>query len=343
MIFPEARAKTMGNAWTAAGEHKVRVDAPRRNKNKRSKSIGKSPNPDDCRSTRTEQARRIARHWVTHIERLQSSQVSLKSLELDQTRTRPNRKRRYKELKANELYSELGRTFLIGLIDMRRSSDFYNSHPKGERSEQVVRESAVFMLMQIIKLVWPTNRYLDLGLNVEPLMRLQRAISDVVNGSNDRLLVTGELADRLVDKRFSRDTRRNIEARAAGTMELLLRHGHAKSQIAAAILVAKSLKNGGFSSPGRGEQSLSSDTVKRWHNRAKDILKLADRTSYETWTSPTHESVRCFHDTYLSMLMPYEAPMVEEMLRRGVPIPQFDADKALTDLSSWCWEARTCD
>ena len=191
----------MGHAWTP-GEQKVRAEAPA-GKNRRSKPIGKlekSPNRDDHRFTRTEQARRIARHWVTHIERLQSSHVSLKSLGLDLTRTRPNRKRRYKELKAEELYSELGRTFLIGLIDMRRSSDFYNAHPKGERTEQVVRESAVFMLLQIIKLVWPTNQYLDLGLNVEPLLRLQRAISEVVNGSNDRLLVTGEFADRLVQR-----------------------------------------------------------------------------------------------------------------------------------------------
>ncbi len=35
------------------------------------------------------------------------------------------------------------------------------------------------MLLQIIGLMWRTNRYLDLGLDVEPLLRLQRAISEV--------------------------------------------------------------------------------------------------------------------------------------------------------------------
>ena len=213
------------------GQRQVRAEAPRSGKHRRSKPVGKlekSPNRDNHPFSRTEQARRIAGHWVMHIERLQSSDVSLKSLGLDVERARPNRKRRYKELKAEELYSELGRTYLIDLIDIRRSSRFYNEHAKGERNEQVVRESAAFMLLQTIKMLCITNGYLDLGLNLEPLLRLQRAVSEVVNGSNDRLLVTGELADRLLNKKFSRSTRRTIEVRAAGTVELLLRYGHAK-------------------------------------------------------------------------------------------------------------------
>ena len=60
-----------------------------------------------------------------------------------------------------------------------------------------------------------------------------------------------------------------IQGRAAAAVEHLLRSRKEKSQMAAARRVARALKAGGYSSTGmRRQQSVSADTVKRWHNAA---------------------------------------------------------------------------
>ena len=306
--------------------------------------LQKPPEHDDrllFRIERCDQARRIARDWITRIETKATPESVSAFLHAMQS---PLKKREWPELQAEELYSELGRCYLINLIDMRRASRFYDAHEKGERTEQVVLEAAELMLFQAVPHISNTNEYLDLGLNVEPLRRLLRAISDVASGSNNRLLVTGELADRLNNKRLSRRARHAIEAHAAAVVELLIQHEHAKSQIAAASLVATSLKRAGYSSPGRGGQSLSSDTIKRWHNRAKAILQLVERTTDEAWFSSAHDWDRSFHDIYFIHVYRYEPHVVEERRRSASPEDaEFDPDKELGDLAKRCLEARTFD
>jgi hypothetical protein len=284
---------------------------------------------------RRQQARRIVNERVLRVDRFNARPPTWEQIvkrwadrgdQVDECSEAP-------ALTEDELFAELGRGYLIALIDLRRLSRWHESHDV--RSEATVREAAQSMLLRTIGALACANGKLGTGVNLEPLLRLHGALGHVVNGSNNRLLVTGELADRLSDQPFSNGSRRSIEVRAAALVELLLRHGE-KTQLAAARRVARALEKGKF--------VTRADTVKRWHNQAKRILQRAERISDEDWFGPTHDRDRSFHDLYLAKLFQYDPVMVEEKRRSMFPeLTDFDPERELADLEKWCLELRSFD
>lgn len=242
-------------------------------------------------------------------------------------------------------YVQLGQNFLNDLIRMRRDTDFYSSLPREERTEDVVRDVAWSMLRHLTGMAWVQNHELDLGLNLEPLHRLLHALADVENGFNNRLLVTGDLANKLHAQSYSEWSRELIQARAAAIVEVLLYHKVERFQIAAARRVATALHGAGYMSGGshRSAEPVGADTVKRWHNRARRLAELASRLTEEEWTGlPSNDRKFCEH--YLSRVFHWEHEVMSQRKRYAIVFDTtFDVDGELAELKRFCRELRTFD
>ena len=186
----------------------------------------------------------------------------------------PNQTETLEPLGEDDFFIELGQSFLRSLILLRRDTLWYSALPTAHRNEDVVRDAASSMLRRLSALVWRADRDLQLGLTTEPLDRLWQALMDLENGYNNRLVVTGEFAEKLHRQSFSERSRRIIHARAAAITDLLLSERCESSQMGAAKRVAAALRRGGYDSRGArgGTVLVRPDTVKRWHNKAKRLM-----------------------------------------------------------------------
>ena len=111
------------------------------------------------------------------------------------------------------------------------------------------------------------------GLPTAPalLFRLHQALTEVSEGRNSPLLVTGDLANRLPAAKYTAGAQNKIRAEAAAIVEILVLTGEAATQMAAAKRVAHVLTKGGYCAPGctKSGERVRWDTVKRWHNQAR--------------------------------------------------------------------------
>lgn len=290
--------------------------------------------------------RRIAARWVQSIELSDAEMHRRIDTLCKQMMTfceHPDPPIKLDPLSEDAFFIELGQSFLTNLIMMRRDALWYSALPPAHRNEDAVREVASSMLRRLSGVVWRADRDLQLGLTTEPLDRLWRALVDLENGYNNRLVVTGEFAEKLHRQSFSERSRRIIHARAAAITDLLLSERCESSQMGAAKRVASALQRGGYDSRGArgGTVPVRPDTVKRWHNKAK---RLMGDCSNDSCPADVPVGGREFLEHFRFKLAFFEPEAVERRRRSMFPkLAAFDPEQELADLEKLCRDLRTSD
>lgn len=227
---------------------------------------------------------------------------------------------------------DLEETVMRMLQELRWISDERHAVPPSERTDQIERATAHLMFGKMLQTVWYLNSQTEFQVDLAPLQQLSSALQDVQSGENNRLLMTGEPAASLMNRRISERRRLPLRALAAAQVELLKKHKVEKTFVAAAKRVARVLEKGGY----HWKKARPEETVRKWHTLARRLENNVLDASEERPVT-LKESEDNYLDSFLRGLLTYDHDRRKvygiDRFRTG---RRYDPEAALAELEGLC-------